>query len=45
MRPTIDSRVAFADIVQAHARADSRRKRGAVVVMVAEPHQALLAAS
>ena len=35
LRPTIDSRVAFADIVQAHARADSRRKRGAVVVTVA----------
>ncbi len=36
LRPTIDSRVAFADIAQAHARADSRRKRGAVVVMVAK---------
>lgn len=45
LRPTIDSHVAFADIAQAHARADSRRKRGAVVVTVAEPHQALLAAS
>ncbi|WP_316359177.1 NAD(P)-dependent alcohol dehydrogenase [Devosia sp.] len=37
LRPTIDSRVAFADIVQAHARADSRRKRGAVVVRMADP--------
>lgn len=37
LRPTIDSHFPFADIVGAHARTDSRRKRGAVVVMVAEP--------
>ena len=32
--PTIDSRFPFDDIVKAHARVDSRRKRGAVVVEV-----------
>lgn len=34
LRPTIDSRHAFDDIVAAHARVDSGRKRGAVVVSV-----------
>lgn len=35
VRPTIDSRHAFDDIAEAHARVDSGRKRGAVVVEVA----------
>lgn len=34
VRPVIDSIVPFADIVSAHARVDSGRKRGAVVVEV-----------
>ena len=35
LRATIDSRYPFAAIADAHARVDSRRKRGAVVVEVA----------
>lgn len=35
LRPTIDSRYPFAGIAEAHARVDSRRKRGAVVLIVA----------
>ena len=46
LRPTIDSRFAFDAIARAHARVDSGRKRGAVVVIVAEDMPAaLLAAS
>lgn len=37
LRATIDQRVPFADITRAHALVDSGRKRGAVVVMVADP--------
>lgn len=46
VRPTIDSRYGFDDIAKAHGRVDSGRKRGAVVVIVAEgvPSE-LLAAS
>ena len=36
LRPTIDRRVALADIVEAHALVDSGRKRGAVVVDIGE---------
>lgn len=35
LRPTIDSRFAFEDIAKAHARVDTGRKRGAVVVDIA----------
>lgn len=45
LRATIDQRFPFADIAKAHALVDSRRKRGAVVVMVAEAQPALLATS
>lgn len=41
LRATIDSRHPFAAIAQAHARVDTGRKRGAVVVDVAEPQPAL----
>jgi NADPH:quinone reductase-like Zn-dependent oxidoreductase len=44
LRPTIDQRLPFAEIAKAHALVDSGRKRGAVVVMVAEPEPALLTA-
>jgi len=37
LRPTIDRRVALADIVEAHALVDSGRKRGAVVVDIGAP--------
>lgn len=37
LRATIDSRYPLAEIAAAHARVDSGRKRGAVVVEVAEP--------
>ena len=46
IRATIDRRVPFVEIARAHALVDSGRKRGAVVVDVAEPQQPdLLAAS
>ncbi|UJW85285.1 NAD(P)-dependent alcohol dehydrogenase [Devosia sp. SL43] len=44
LRPTIDSRYPFDEIVKAHARVDSGRKRGAVVVIMAEAQTALLRA-
>ena len=37
LRATIDRRFPFAEIVKAHALVDSGRKRGAVVIDVAEP--------
>lgn len=40
LRATIDSRYPFAAITAAHARADSGRKRGAVVVEMVEPRPA-----
>lgn len=40
LRATVDSRYPFAAIIAAHARADSGRKRGAVVVEMVEPQPA-----
>ncbi|MGV8883859.1 MAG: NAD(P)-dependent alcohol dehydrogenase [Rhodoglobus sp.] len=39
LRPVIDSTYPFADIVSAHRRVDSHRKRGAVVVDLGQPEQ------
>jgi NADPH:quinone reductase-like Zn-dependent oxidoreductase len=36
LRPVIDSRYGFAEIAAAHARAESRRKRGSVVVTIGD---------
>jgi NADPH:quinone reductase-like Zn-dependent oxidoreductase len=37
LRPVIDGRYPFAAIAEAHARAESRRKRGSVVVTMLDP--------
>ncbi len=45
LRPVIDSRYAFADLAAAHARAESRRKRGSVVVTIAPGAEGSVAAN
>jgi NADPH:quinone reductase-like Zn-dependent oxidoreductase len=37
LRPVIDGRYPFPAIAEAHARAESRRKRGSVVVTIGDP--------